>query len=92
MTLLFYIYVVLVLPYILWKGWHAWRRTRATYQQDIAQHGSLREYLLGNGATTWQARRPFLRHAVERAWRPIARQWRFWLIVIALGVLLLILK
>lgn len=92
MTILLYIYVVLVLPFMLWKGWHAWRRARTTYQQDAAQHGSLREYLLGNGATSGQARRPFLRHAAERAWRPIARQWRFWLIVITLGALLWILK
>ena len=53
------LYLLLVLALVGWKGWHAWLRGRSTYQQDMQHHGSLREYLLGNGATEWQSKEPF---------------------------------
>ena len=86
------IYLLLVLALVGWKGWHAWLRGRSAYQQDIQYHGSLLEYMLGNGATDWQSRRPFLRHALQRAFIPMARQWRFWLALIGLGVLVLLVR
>ena len=52
------LYLLLVLALVGWKGWHAWLRGRSTYQQDMQHHGSLREYLLGNGATEWQSKEP----------------------------------
>ena len=92
MKILLYLYIILVVPFVAWKGWHAWRRGRNTYKQDAVQHASLCEYLLGNGATNWQARRPFLRHALQRAFIPIARQWRIWLALIGIGIIIIILN
>jgi hypothetical protein len=92
MKILLYIYLIMVLPFVALKGWHAWRRGRNAYKQDAVQHASLREYLLGNGATDWQARSPFLRHALQRAFIPIARQWRLWLVIIGIGILLILLS
>jgi hypothetical protein len=45
---------------------------------DMAQYRGLREYLLGNGATMADARRPFVKRALLRAMKPMAKQWRLW--------------
>ena len=73
-----------------WKGWHAWLRGRRQWTQDMEQYRSLWEYLLGNGATLREARRPFVRRALRRALLPMLRQWRLWAIVAAIGLLIFI--
>ena len=54
-------YLVLLLAVVAWKGYLACRRGMKTYHNDRLMHDSLREYLLGNGATTWQSLWPFYR-------------------------------
>jgi ABC-type iron transport system FetAB permease component len=71
---------------LLWKGYYAGCRGWHTYRRDRREHDSLREYLLANGATRQQALRPFVRHALQRALLPLVRQWRLWLVVLALAV------
>lgn len=73
-----------------WKGWHAWLRGQRAYRQDRQEHDSLREYLLVNGATTWQSLKPFYRHALTRALKPLAAQWRLFAVLLALGLLVLL--
>lgn len=80
-------YLVLVLAVVAWKGYYAWKRGRRTYQRDRQEHDSLREYLLGNGATKQQSLQPFYRHALQRALQPMAKQWRLWLILVVLGAI-----
>jgi hypothetical protein len=58
-----------------------------TYHNDRLMHDSLREYLLGNGVTTWQSLWPFYRHALQRAFLPLLSMWRLWLLLLLLGVL-----
>jgi len=70
------VYILLMMALLLQKAYKAWRRGRKTYVNDRAKHDSLREYLLGNGATRREAMRPFVRHAVERAFKPLLVQWR----------------
>jgi hypothetical protein len=55
---------------------------------DMAQYRGLREYLLGNGATMADARRPFVKRALLRAMKPMAKQWRLWAIVAVVGILI----
>jgi hypothetical protein len=81
------LYLLLLLAVIAWKGYYAWRRGVNAYRKDLADHGSLREYLLGNGATDWQAHWPYYRHALLRALVPLKAQWRLWLLLLALGLL-----
>ena len=78
-------YFILVMAALIWKGCFAWKRGRRTYQRDRQEHDSLREYLLGNGATKHQSLQPFYRHAVQRALQPLIKQWRLWLILVILG-------
>ena len=82
------LYLLLLLTIVLWKGYWAWKRGRRTYLKDRQDHDSLREYLLGNGATVWEARRPFFNHALERALTPLLSQWRLFLFLVVLGVLI----
>ena len=82
------VYVILVLALVGWKGWHAWLRGRKSWHQDMQQYQSLWEYLLGNGATLAEARRPFLRRALRQAFIPMLKQWRLWTIVAAVGILI----
>ena len=82
------LYLLLLLAIVLWKGYWAWRRGMRTYLKDRQDHDSLREYLLGNGATAWEARRPFINHAMERALTPLLSQWRLFLFIGMLGVLI----
>ena len=84
-------YLILLLALVGWKGWHAWQRGRRQWTQDMIQYQSLWEYLLGNGATLSEARRPFLKRALRRALMPVVRQWRLWAIVAAIGILVFIL-
>lgn len=81
------VYLVVLLAVVLWKGCYAWQRGMNTYRKDFHDHVSLYEYLLGNGATQWQARRPFLPHALRRALLPLKSQWRLWLVLLLLGVI-----
>ena len=74
-------YLVLLLAVVAWKGYLACRHN------DRLMHDSLREYLLGNGATTWQSLWPFYRHALQRAFLPLLSMWRLWLLLLLLGVL-----
>ena len=80
-------YLVLLLAVVAWKGFLACRRGMKTYHNDRLMHDSLREYLLGNGATTWQSLWPFYRHALQRAFLPLLSMWRLWLLLLLLGVL-----
>ena len=82
------VYLILVLALLSWKGYYAWLRGRNAYQKDMVQYQSLREYLLGNGATVAEARRPFVKRAFLRAVKPMAKQWRLWAIVAVVGVLI----
>ena len=81
-------YLILLLAVVLWKGYYAWRRGWSTYCSDRKEHDSLREYLLGNGATPWQSLRPFVNHALVRAFKPLVLQWRLWSALLALGVVI----
>ena len=84
-------YLVLVLLLVAWKGYYVWLRWHNSYRKDMEQYRSLWEYLLGNGATLSEARRPFLKRALRRALMPVVRQWRLWAIVAAIGILVFIL-
>ena len=80
-------YILVVLAVLLWKAYYAWLRAVNTYVRDRRDHDSLREYLLGNGATPNQALRPFLLHALQRAYRPLLSQWRLLAILVAVAIL-----
>ena len=81
-------YLLLLLAVVLWKGFWAWKRGMCTYRKDRHDYDSLREYLLGNGATEWETRRPFFRHAMARALKPLLSQWRLFLILGVVGMLI----
>ena len=81
-------YLILLLALVGWKGHYAWLRGRKQWTQDMQQYQSLLEYLLGNGATLKEARKPFIRRALRRAFMPMLKQWRLWAIVAAIGVLI----
>ena len=83
---------ILILALLSWKGYYAWKRGINTWRRDRQQHDSLREYLLANGATPFQSLWPFYRHALQRAFAPMAAQWRLWGGLLLLGVLLLLLR
>ena len=85
-------YILLVLGVVAWKGYYAVLRALNCYRNDRRDHDSLREYLLGNGATQRQALWPFYQHALERALVPLKSQWRLGLILLVLGILVLLLK
>lgn len=85
-------YVILVLAVFLWKGYFAWKRGMRTYRRDLQEHDSLREYLLGNGASKRESVRPFVNHAVARALKPLCSQWRLLLILAVMGLLVVLLK
>ena len=85
-------YVILVLAVVLWKGYFAWKRGMRTYRRDLQEHDSLREYLLGNGASKRESVRPFVNHAVARALKPLCTQWRLLLIIVAMGLLVALFK
>jgi len=82
------VYLILLLALVGWKSWHAWLRGRRQWMLDMKQYQSLWEYLLGNGATLSEVRKPFLRRALRRAFMPMAKQWRMWAVVAAIGVLI----
>ena len=82
------VYLILLLALAGWKSWHAWLRGRRQWMLDMKQYQSLWEYLLGNGATLSEVRKPFLRRALRRAFMPMAKQWRLWAVVAAIGVLI----
>ena len=84
--------VILVLAVVLWKGYFAWKRGMRTYRRDLQEHDSLREYLLGNGASKRESVRPFVNHAVARALKPLCSQWRLLLILVVMGLLVVLLK
>lgn len=85
-------YLLLLLAVVVWKGYYAYLRAVKCYRQDRQQHDSLREYLVANGATTWQSLWPFYRHALQRAFVPMKAQWRLWLIVLLLGIVIFAFK
>ena len=66
---------ILILALLSWKGYYAWKRGINTWRRDRREHDSLREYLLGNGATEREALRPFMVHALQRAFLPLLKQW-----------------
>lgn len=82
------VYLILLLALVGWKSWHAWLRGRRQWMLDMKQYQSLWEYLLGNGATLSEVRKPFLRRALRRAFMPMAKQWCMWAVVAAIGVLI----
>ena len=85
------LYLIILIALVAWKGYYAWLRGRNSYRKDMEQYQSLREYLLGNGATEAEARRPFLKRALRRAYQPLLRQWRLWAVVVAVGLLVFLL-
>ena len=82
------VYFIIVLALLSWKGYYAWLRGRNAYLKDMEQYRSLWEYLLGNGATISEARSPFLKRALRRAFMPTLKQWRLWVIVAVIGILI----
>ena len=82
--------LVIILGLLSWKGYYVWRRGRKAWCYDRQHHDSLREYLLGNGATKYEAMQPFVRRALQRAFMPLIAQWRFWLVILFFLILLLI--
>ena len=85
------LYLIILIALVAWKSYYAWLRGRNSYRKDMEQYQSLREYLLGNGATEAEARRPFLKRALRRAYQPLLRQWRLWAVVVAVGLLVFLL-
>lgn len=81
-------YLILLLALVGWKGYYAWLRGRRQWTQDMQQYQSLLEYLLGNGATLKEARKPFIHRALRRAFKPMLKQWRLWAIVAVMGILI----
>ena len=81
-------YFILLLALVGWKGYYAWLRGRRQWTQDMQQYQSLLEYLLGNGATLKEARKPFINRALRRAFKPMLKQWRLWAIVAVMGILI----
>ena len=81
-------YLILVLILVAWKSYHAWLRGRNAYRKDVEQYRTLREYLLGNGATEAEARSPFVKRALRRALLPLMKQWRLWAGVVVVGILI----
>lgn len=81
-------YIIVVFAVLLWKAYYAFLRGQNTIKKDIREHYSLYEYLLGNGATEQEARRPFLLHSLKRAFYPLASQWRLLLILLAFALLM----
>ena len=79
---------ILILALLSWKGYYAWKRGINTWRRDRREHDSLREYLLGNGATEREALRPFMVHALQRAFLPLLKQWQV-LAVLAILIVLL---
>ena len=82
------LYLILLLALVAWKGYHAWLRGYRQYLKDCEKYQSLREYLLGNGATEAEVRRPFMKRAFQKACRPLLRQWRLWALVVLAGLLI----
>ena len=82
------LYLIILLGLVAWKGCLAFARGRRQWMSDMAQYRGLREYLLGNGATMADARRPFVKRALLRAMKPMAKQWRLWAVVVVVGVLI----
>ena len=82
------VYLIILLALVGWKGYHAWLRGRKSWTQDMQQYQSLWEYLLGNGATLQEARKPFIKRALSRAFVPMMKQWRLWAIVAVIGILI----
>ena len=85
-------YLIILLALVGWKGYYAWLRGHNQWTQDMQQYQSLREYLLGNGATVLETRKPFIRRALRRAFMPMLRQWRLWAMVVVVGVLIWIIQ
>lgn len=85
-------YLIIVLAVVVWKGYYASLRAMKSYQLDREQHDSLREYLLANGATPFQSLWPFYRHALQRAFVPMAAQWRLWGGLLLLGAVMMLLR
>lgn len=83
-------YLILLTAVLIWKGYYAWRRALRTYRADRQQHDTLREYLLGNGASNRKSLEPFLQHALHRALHPLLGQWRLFAILLALGLLIVV--
>ena len=81
-------YLILLLALVGWKGYYAWLRGRRQWTQDMLQYHSLWEYLLGNSATVSEARKPFLKRALRRAFMPMLKQWRLWAVVAVIGILI----
>ncbi len=82
------VYLILLLALVGWKGYHAWLRGSKSWHQDMQQYQSLWEYLLANGATLTEARKPFLKRAWRRAYKPMLRPWRLWAAVAVVGILI----
>ncbi len=80
-------FILLTMAVLLWKAFYVWQRGMNTYKRDRQEHQSLYEYLLGNGATETEALRPFLVHALERAYQPLQSQWRLLLALVAFALL-----
>jgi len=85
-------YLLLLLIVILWKGYHAVRRGVKAYRQDLSEYASFYEYQIGNGVSHRKACRPFLHHALERAFSPLISQWRLFLLLLVLGILVFLLS
>ena len=85
-------YLIIILAVVVWKGYYASLRAVKSYRYDREQHDSLREYLLANGATPFQSLWPFYRHALQRAFLPMAAQWRLWGGLLLLGAVMLLLR
>ncbi len=86
------VYLILLLALVGWKGWLAWKRGRRQWTKDMQQYQTLWEYLLANGATLMEARKPFLKRALRRAFKPMLKQWRLWAIVAAIGLLVFLIN
>ena len=82
------VYLILLLALVGWKGHNAWLRGRRQWTKDMQQYQSLWEYLVGNGATLKEVRKPFLKRALRRAFMPMLKQWRLWAIVAVIGILI----
>lgn len=85
-------YIILLLAIALWKLYFVWRRGIRAYTRSMNDYSAFYEYQLGNGVPHDKARRPFVLYAFKKAFRPLLLQWRLFLLLAVLGIIVYLLS
>ncbi len=85
-------YIILLCLILLWKLFFVWKRGVRAYTYCIKEYSTFYEYLLGNGVDSRKAHRPFICYALKKAFKPLLTQWRLFLFLVALGILVFLLN